>query len=221
MMKFGPMWQVSPEPGEARSLRGLVREGLRYAAVLPIIALAGGVAEVFYRLTGSDRLSSIFLAGVLLAAFLLGSGPAYLAAALAFFVYMFQVDPRFELSFGGPEDFNVLMLFLAVAGLTGLLIGRMRDEAARAKAWQRINGALLDATQEFSASSDEAAIRRGLAHHIARAARGEAPSGGGAEPTPISSARSAKKAAKKAPAKKAEPAKKTAAKKTPAKKKSA
>ena len=57
----------------------------------------------------------------------------------------------------------------------------------------------------------------------ARAARGEAPSGGGAEPPPISSARSAKKAAKKAPArktaeKKAEPAKKTAAKKTPAKK---
>ncbi|MCT2281641.1 Ku protein [Micromonospora chalcea] len=57
----------------------------------------------------------------------------------------------------------------------------------------------------------------------ARAARGEAPSGGGAEPTPISSARSAKKAAEKAPArkpaeKKAEPAKKTAAKKTPAKK---
>ncbi|MFY1659016.1 Ku protein [Micromonospora sp. WMMD1274] len=57
----------------------------------------------------------------------------------------------------------------------------------------------------------------------ARAARGEAPSGGGAEPTPISSARSAKKAAKKAPArkaaeKKAEPAKKTAAKKAPAKK---
>jgi Osmosensitive K+ channel histidine kinase len=174
MMKFGPMWQATPEPGEARSLRGLVREGLRYAAVLPIVALTSGVAEVFYRLTGSARLSSIFLAGVLLAAFLLGSGPAYLAAALAFLVYMFQVDPRFQLSFGGAEDFNVLMLFLAVAGLTGLLIGRMRDEAARAKAWQRINAALLDATQEFSATSDEAAIRRSLARHIARAARGAA-----------------------------------------------
>jgi DNA end-binding protein Ku len=51
----------------------------------------------------------------------------------------------------------------------------------------------------------------------ARAARGEE----GGEPTPISSARSAKKAepAKKAPAKKAEPAKKAAAKKAePAKK---
>ncbi|MBX7269422.1 Ku protein [Micromonospora sp. Llam7] len=56
----------------------------------------------------------------------------------------------------------------------------------------------------------------------ARAARGEAATGGGAEPTPISSARSAqqKGAAKKAaraPAKKA-PAKKTPAKKTAAKK---
>ncbi|GHJ57020.1 non-homologous end joining protein Ku [Micromonospora chersina] len=74
----------------------------------------------------------------------------------------------------------------------------------------------------------------------ARAARGEAPEGGAGEPTPISAARSAQKAAKatkaparkaaekkapakKAPAKKAaekkaEPAKKTAAKKTAAKK---
>lgn len=72
----------------------------------------------------------------------------------------------------------------------------------------------------------------------ARASRGEAPAGAGAEPTPISAARSAQKTAKKAPAKKAaekkapakkapakkaaekkaEPAKKTAAKKTATKK---
>jgi DNA end-binding protein Ku len=57
----------------------------------------------------------------------------------------------------------------------------------------------------------------------ARAARGEAPAGGGAEPTPISSARSAqKKAAEKkatkAPARKAPAKKATAAKKTTAKK---
>ncbi|MEH0819234.1 MULTISPECIES: non-homologous end joining protein Ku [unclassified Micromonospora] len=62
----------------------------------------------------------------------------------------------------------------------------------------------------------------------ARAARGEEPAAGGAgEPTPISAARSAKKAAKapakktaekKAAAKKAEPAKKAAAKKTAEKK---
>ncbi|MEH0843634.1 Ku protein [Micromonospora sp. CPCC 205711] len=57
----------------------------------------------------------------------------------------------------------------------------------------------------------------------ARTARGEEPAGGAGEPTPISAARSAQKAAKapakKAAAKKAEPAKKAAAKKAePAKK---
>ncbi len=51
----------------------------------------------------------------------------------------------------------------------------------------------------------------------ARVARGEAPTGAGAEPTPISAARSAQKAAKRAPARKA-PAKKAPAQKAPAKK---
>ncbi|MBW4704441.1 MULTISPECIES: Ku protein [unclassified Micromonospora] len=64
----------------------------------------------------------------------------------------------------------------------------------------------------------------------ARVARGETPSGGAGEPTPISSARSAKRASKAQPAKtptakaakaqaaKAEPAKKTPARKAPAQK---
>ncbi|WP_068874336.1 MULTISPECIES: ATP-binding protein [unclassified Phenylobacterium] len=168
------MWWVSSEPDDGSRLKAALRQTLRYAAVIPIIALTTGVAELVYRLTGSDRLSSIFIAGVLLAAFLLGSGPAYLAAAAAFFAYFFLVDPRFQFTFGSPDDFNVLMMFLAVSALTGLLTGRVRDEAARAKARQRVNGALLDATREFSASSDEAFIRARLAHHMARAARGEA-----------------------------------------------
>lgn len=168
------MWWVTSEPREGSRLRVMLRQALRYLAVVPIVALATAVAEVFYRITGSDRLSSIFLAGVLLAAFLLGSGPAYLAAGLAFVVYFFWVDPRFAFTFGSPEDFNILMVFLAVAVLTGLLTGRVRDEAARAKARQRVNGAMLDATREFSASSDEAYIRARLAHHMARAVRGEA-----------------------------------------------
>ena len=73
---------------------------LRYLAVVPIVGLSAAVGEVFYRLTGSSRLSSIFLAGVFLAAFSLGSGPGYASAALAFLVYLYLVDPRFEFSFG-------------------------------------------------------------------------------------------------------------------------
>ncbi|MCR5875080.1 ATP-binding protein [Phenylobacterium sp. J426] len=173
-MKFRPMWWDSSEHRDAPPLRNAVRHVARYLAVLPIIGGATGLAELFYRITGSDRLSAIFLAGVLLSAFLLGSGPAYVSAALAFLVYLFLVNPRFQFSFGGAEDFNVMMMFLAVSVLIGLLTGRMRDEAARARARQRVNGALLDATRDFSATSDETAIRQRLAAHIARAARGEA-----------------------------------------------
>jgi len=168
------MWWVSSEPGDGSRLGATLRQVLRYAAVIPIVAFTAGIAEVFYRLTGSDRLSSIFIGGVLLAAFLLGSGPAYAASALGFLAYFFMVDPRFQFTFGSAEDFNVLMMFLAVSGLAGLLTGRMRDEAARSLTRQRINAVLLDATQEFSASSDEAFIRARLAHHVTRAARGRA-----------------------------------------------
>ncbi len=168
-MDFHPP-AASDDPPRRRPLR----QALRYLAVAPIVGGVTLVAEVFFRLTGSDRLSSIFLAGVLISAFLLGSGPAYVAAGLAFLIYLFQVNPRFQFSFGSPDDFNVLMLFLVVSGLIGLLTGRARDEAARANSRQRVTKALLDATQEFSASADEDFIRRRLALHVARAAHGEA-----------------------------------------------
>lgn len=169
-----PMWWLSSDPHEASPSRTILRQVLRYAAVAPIVLGATGVAEVFYRITGSDRLSGIFLAGVLLAAFLLGSGPAYLAAGAAFVVYLFWVDPRFQFTFGSPEDFNVLMVFLAVSVLTGLLTGRVRDDAIRAQARQRVSATLFAASREFSASSEEGFIRERLAHHLALGARGEA-----------------------------------------------
>ncbi|PZQ63953.1 MAG: hypothetical protein DI570_07100 [Phenylobacterium zucineum] len=168
------MFPMKDAAADDRPRRQAIRQTLRYLAVLPIVGGVTAVAEIFYRVTGSDRLSSIFLAGVLIAAFLLGSGPAYLAALLAFLVYTFQVNPRFQFSFGSPDDFNVLILFLVVSGMVGLLMGRVRDEAANVTSRQRVTKALLDATQEFSASSDEAYIRSRLAHHVARATHGEA-----------------------------------------------
>lgn len=167
-------WWIASDAHEGPRPHRAIQRALRYLAVLPIVALTTGVAEIFYRLTGSDRLSAIFLAGVLLSAFLLGSGPAYAAAGLAFVVYFYWVDPRFSFTFGSPEDFNILMVFLAVSTLTGLLTGRVRDEARRAQARQRVNTAILAATREFSASSDEVFIRQRLVHHISVAARGAA-----------------------------------------------
>lgn len=136
--------------------------------------LSTGVAEVLFRVTQSTRLSMVFLAGVLLTAFFQGSGPAYFAAGLAFFVYNFYlVEPRFSISFEA-EDLINLVVFLTVAMLTGNLTGRVRDQAARAEARAKSTDILFQATREFSALSDEALIREKLAQHMAAAANGAA-----------------------------------------------
>jgi two-component system, OmpR family, sensor histidine kinase KdpD len=146
----------------------------RYSAALGWVALSTLIAEALFRLTGNTRLSMVFLAAVLLSAFFQGSGPAYVAALAAFFVYNFYlVEPRFSLSIDAEDMLN-LVVFLAVAMLTGSLTGRVRDQAARAEARARTTDALYRATRELSALSDESTIRQKLAEHLALAARGEA-----------------------------------------------
>lgn len=146
----------------------------RYAAAAGFVALSTVAAELLFRLTESPRLSMAFLSAVLVAAYVLGSGPAYFAAGLAFLVYNFYlVEPRFTFSFES-EDALTLAVFLAVAMLTGNLTGRVRDQAARAEARARTTDALFRATREFSALSEEAVIRENLARHLAAAARGAA-----------------------------------------------
>jgi len=147
---------------------------LRYAAAALIVAASTAAAEVFFRMTGSSRITSIFLASVLVSAFLLGSGPGFLAAGLSFVVYLYLVEPPYQLSFGSPEEFNSLILYLAAAVLTCLLAGRVRDEAVAAKARALTATALLEATREFSATADEPFLRQRLADRLAAAAGGEA-----------------------------------------------
>lgn len=146
----------------------------RYAAAAAFVAASTLSAEILFRLTENARTSMIFLTAVLLSAYVLGSGPAYLAAGLAFLVYNFYlVEPRYLLSFES-EDMITLAVFLAVAMLTGNLTGRVRDQAARAEARARTTDALFRATREFSALSEEEVIRERLARHLAAGARGAA-----------------------------------------------
>ena len=147
----------------------------RYVAAFVIIALATGVAETIFRLSHQLRMSSVFLAGVLVTAFWLGSGPAYFASVIAFLAFnLYILGGRSPLNFASWESILTLATFFATAMLTGGLTGRVRDEAQRALARARTTQALFDATRDFSASADENFIRERLAHHLAAAARGGA-----------------------------------------------
>ena len=147
----------------------------RYVAALLIVVMSTGVAELVYRLSHQLRLSSVFLAGVLVTAFWLGSGPAYFASITAFLAFNFYIlGGRTPLSFASWESIMTLAMFLATAMLTGSLTGRVRDEAQKALTRARTTQVLFDATRDFSASPDESFIHERLAHHLAAAARGGA-----------------------------------------------
>lgn len=140
-----------------------------------IVLVSTGLAEILYRMLGTTRLSMIFLAGVVVSAVTQGSGPAYLAAGLAFTIYDFYLaEPRFSFQFGSSENAIILIVFLIVAMLTGNLAGRIRDEERRASLRARTTNALFQASREFASAADINAIRAGLARHIAEAARDQA-----------------------------------------------
>jgi two-component system sensor histidine kinase KdpD len=147
----------------------------RYAGAVAIVAVTAAIALLLLQRTGDTRLSMVFLGGVLVTGVLLGSGPAYLAAATSFLAYnFFLVEPRFTLTMQTPEDLLTLLMFLASAGLTSSLAGRIRDQERLARARADATAALYAATSEFSASSEEDFIRRSLARRLAAVAQGEA-----------------------------------------------
>lgn len=184
-MTAAPPWPTWPGPQEAGALdlgtalpitsTKWLRRLLRYVAALAIVGAGWLVCQGLETVTHQTRGSMVMVAAVLVAAYALGSGPGYFAAAAAFYVYNFYLsNPRFSFDNASASDFLLLLVFLGVAMLTGNLTGRVRDQAARAQARARATSILFEATQEFAAASDEAFIRQRLAHHLARAARGEA-----------------------------------------------
>lgn len=165
---------MRPMP-EARPRSLSMRVRSPYAAALLIVVACTAVAEFLYRVLHTNRLSTVFLAAVLITAVRFGSGPAYFAAVIAFGIYNFYlVEPRFTLNLGSAEDVLLLVLFLAVAMLTGRLAGRVRDQAATAQSRARTAGALFEASRNFSGLNDEEAIRTELLKQVSQAAGGPA-----------------------------------------------
>lgn len=167
----------------------------RYGVAIAVVALSTGGAELLYQVTGSNRVAGVFLVGVLVTSYLVGSGPGYLAAISSFLIYNFYVaaPPNFSLASYRPEDVLVLLTFPTVAMLMGNLTGRVRDEAKRAEVRALATAVLFEGTREFSVSDDPAFIRTRLADHLAAAARGRSflldgdilTFAGGDRPTPM------------------------------------
>lgn len=117
----------------------------------------------------------LFFVAVLLAAVRFGFwiGIATAIAAFTLFNFLF-VPPLYTLAIAKPGDLLVLAEFLCVAGLTGFLAGRLREEANAAKS----RAAVLEVLSAFASDLAEAnaplAVEQALALHATALANGPA-----------------------------------------------
>lgn len=146
-----------------------------YATGAAFIVVATGIAVLLDRTFQRVDLGVVYLSAVLAAGVLYGLRPALVAATVAFLTYNFLfLEPRYTFLIGSPTDILTLVVFWAVALVTGGLAGRVRDQARNAQRRASAVSALLAASQSLAAAEDRLATARVLAEQTAAAAGAKA-----------------------------------------------
>ncbi|RZJ00850.1 MAG: sensor histidine kinase KdpD [Brevundimonas sp.] len=146
-----------------------------YAIGAGFVAAATGLALLLDRSFARVDLGVVYLSAVLAAGVLYGLRPALAAATAAFLVYNFLfLEPRYSFAIGSPTDILTLVVFWAVALVTGVLAGRVREQAKRAQRRASAVSALLAASQTLSAAEGVPETARVLAEQTAAAAGAKA-----------------------------------------------
>jgi two-component system sensor histidine kinase KdpD len=133
------------------------------AAAILFVTLALALAGAVPPLQMQPTLSMLFLAAVLVTALWQGLGSGLVAAILAFLAYnYFFTEPYFTLRISHWHDTIALLVFLIIAGTTGTLVGRVRDQAIAARS--RI--AALETLYTFSRRLGAAKVADELHHAV-------------------------------------------------------
>lgn len=155
----------------ARPRRALRHGWSGYAIGAGFVAVATGLALVLDQSFERVDLGVVYLSAVLAAGVLYGLRPALAAATVAFLTYNFLfLSPRYSFSIGSPTDILTLLVFWAVALVTGYLAGRVRDQARRAQRRASAVSALLAASQTLTNADGVSETARVLAEQTAAAA---------------------------------------------------
>ncbi len=151
-------WRAAPRPA------GIAAAVLLVGAAVAVCASLGSILP-------PASLSLLFLVVVLIAAVGFGFWTGLVAATLAFLAFnFFFVDPVLTFRVGRAEDVVALAVFVLVAGLTGLLAGRLREEADAARERASMLERLSALVSELGTAADVGAIEAAVARHLARIA---------------------------------------------------
>ena len=120
-------------------------------AALVAVALGVGVGKLLEQVTKLPNLSMVFLIAVLLCALRFGVFSAVAAALFSFLAYnFFFIEPRYTLTVASPHELFALLMFLAVAIVTGGLAARLREQATATRERAEATQALYDFSRKLS-----------------------------------------------------------------------
>jgi two-component system sensor histidine kinase KdpD len=116
------------------------------------------------------NLSMIFLTAVLFCAVTRGVSSAVVASILSFFAYnFFFIEPIYTLTIAEPHELFALLIFLAVAILTGSLAGRVRDQSAIVRRRADETQSLYDFSRRLAGANDLDSVLWAASAHLHRA----------------------------------------------------
>jgi len=121
------------------------------AVAVVAVGLAVGTGLALEQLSPLPNMSMIFLLAVLTCAFRFGVSAAVSASVLSFFAYnFFFIEPRHTFTIARPHELFALLIFLAVAVVTGGLAGRLRDSSNATRARAEATQSLYDFSRKLS-----------------------------------------------------------------------
>jgi len=164
------------EPSDPAPAKGSKVGGAwSYLGAILLVTAISGLAALLDRYTTGADLGMIFLASVLIAGLAWGLRPALVAAAAAIASYnFFFLEPRFSFVIGHATDVLTFAIFIAVAGVTGWLTGRVRDQATLSSRRASAVTALLAASRRLTAAATQGDTAQVLAEQASAAAGGRA-----------------------------------------------
>ena len=131
------------------------------------VACAVVVGEALTAMLQLPNLSMIFLTAVLFCAVRFGTRAAVIAALASFFAYnFFFIEPLYTFTIAEPQELFALLIFLAVAVLTGSLAGRVRDQRETVLGNAEATQSLYDFSRKLSGASSLDDILWAAAAHL-------------------------------------------------------
>jgi two-component system, OmpR family, sensor histidine kinase KdpD len=163
LLPIGPMFEpiLSAPHGVPPRKHPQAPNAMALVVTVTMVVVALGFAMALRTVTPPGSVALIFLIAVLFSAVLFGFWTGIAASILAFLAYnFFFVEPVLTFRVAHAEDFLALGVFVLVAGLTGTLAGRLREQVTAAEERARLLEHLSRLSNALGAATSEDAARR-------------------------------------------------------------